>query len=162
MISREADKLFHSLLIPSTPAGWQILFLFQTWMEQQHQQQRLLHTSKSIQNGRMWSVRTHLCPRDSWSPPCGLGPFGPAPSVSPPSSPSPSGPSSSRPELSSPRLLWPVETFSTSVCILNMNKKGAHQREVATLWTFHTITKKRGAPFCQRCRAPRPAWQSFH
>lgn len=83
-----------------------------------HQQQ---HTQKPIKI--ILISRTHLYPRDSWSLPCGLEPFGPALSASPPSFPSPSGPSSFLPGLSSPLPLWPMETISISVWNLNTDFK---------------------------------------
>lgn len=88
-----------------------------------HRQQ---HTQKPIKI--ILISRTHLYPRDSWSLPCGLEPFGPALSASPPSFPSPSGPSSFLPGLSSPLPLWPMETISISVWNLNTDfkKKGSY------------------------------------
>ena len=126
MISREAETSFHSLLVPSTPAGWKMLpslmrLVFQIWKTDNGTDSTVCSTNSENhpenKKRRIWLsfsrflvFRTHLCPRDFWSPPCGLEPFGPVPWVSPPSFPSPSGPSSSPPGLSSPLLLWPMET----------------------------------------------------
>ena len=116
-----------------------VLSKYKTWIkslenrwcwEQSFNMPRDPHTGRlslTVNSSTSWSL-THLCLRDFWSPPCGLEPFGPAPSVSPPFSPSPSGPSSSPPGLSSPQPPWPWDTNRMSL-LFKCWLKGAYFRQ---------------------------------